>query len=88
MFVTTKTTVKLSNGNTRHAQGIGVILCRFPNCTIIYPVGPVYYFPSCLSNIISSGALKLYSGFIKVASEPLEHYEFVDPQGHSCRSPY
>ena len=26
--------------------------------------------------------------FIKVTSEPLEHCDFVDPQGRSCRSPY
>ena len=43
MFVSTKATVKFSNENTGHAQGIGIILCHFTNCTIIYPVGPVYY---------------------------------------------
>ena len=32
MFVTTKATVKLANGNTVHVQGIGIILCHFPNC--------------------------------------------------------
>ena len=32
MFVPTKDTVKLSNGNTGHVQGIGIILCRFTNC--------------------------------------------------------
>ena len=32
MFVPTKATVKFSNGNTGHAQGIGVILCHFTNC--------------------------------------------------------
>ena len=41
MFFPTKATVKLANGNTGHAQGIGIILCRFPNCSITYPVGPV-----------------------------------------------
>ena len=45
MFVQTKSTLKLANGNIGHAQGIGVILCRFPNCLITYPVGPVYYCP-------------------------------------------
>ena len=45
MFVTTKATVKLANGNTGHAQGIGIILRRFPNCLTIYPVGTVYYCP-------------------------------------------
>ena len=52
MFVQTKATVKLANGNTGHSQGIGIILCRFPNCSIIYPVGPVYYFPVHPSNTI------------------------------------
>ena len=32
MFVSTKATVKLANGNTGHDQGIGIILCCFPNC--------------------------------------------------------
>ena len=63
MFVSTKATVKLANGNTGHAQGIGIILCRFPNFLIIYPVGLVYYFPGHPSNTISSGALKFYIGF-------------------------
>ena len=45
MFVPTNATVKLANGITGHAQGIGIILCLFPNCSIIYPVGPVYYCP-------------------------------------------
>ena len=60
MFVPTKATVKLANGNTVHAQGIGIILCRFPNFSIIYPVGPVYYCSGHPSNTISSGAL-MYS---------------------------
>ena len=57
MFVTTKDTVKLAIGNMGHAQGIGIIFYRFPNCSIIYPVGKVYYCPGHPSNIISSGAL-------------------------------
>ena len=44
MFVPTKITVKLANGNTRHAQLIGIVLFCFTNCPIIYPVVPVYYF--------------------------------------------
>ena len=36
VFVTTKANVKLANGNTLYAQSIGIILCCFPNCTIIY----------------------------------------------------
>ena len=63
MFVPTKATVKLSYGNKRHEQEIGVILCRFPNCSIIYLVGLIYYCPGHPSSTISSGALKLYVGF-------------------------
>ena len=88
MFVPTKATVKLANGNTGHAQGIGIILCRFSNCSIIYPVGPVYYCPGKHYNNISPGVLKFYIGFKKVTSEPLEHCDFVDPQIRSWRSPY
>ena len=88
IFVPTKATVKLANENIGHAQGIGIILCRFPNCSIIYPVGPVYYCPDHPSNTTPSGALKFYIGFKKVTSEPLEYCDFVDPQGHSWISPY
>ena len=88
MFVPTKSTVKLANGNTVHAQGIGIILCRFTNCSIIYPVVPVYYFPGYPSDTVSSGDLKVYSVFQKVAPEYLEHCEFFDLQGISWRSPY
>ena len=80
--------MKLDNGNTGHAQGIGNILCRFPNSSIIYPVGPVYYFPGHPYNTILSGALKFCIGFKRVTSEPIEHCDFVDPQGHSWRSTY
>ena len=41
MFIPTKATVKLDNGNMWHAQVIGIILCCFTNYYIIYPVGPV-----------------------------------------------
>ena len=44
MFLPTKATVKLANGNTGNAQVIGIILCIFPNCYIMYTVVPVYYF--------------------------------------------
>ena len=87
MSVPTKATVEFSNGNTVHSQGIDIILCHFPNFSIIYPVGTFYYFPGCPYNTISPGPLKIYSGFQKYASEPLEHCDFVDPQGHSWRSP-
>ena len=45
MFYPTKATMKLANGNTGHAQGIGIIVCCFHNCSIIYLVGPVCYCP-------------------------------------------
>ena len=63
MFVSTKATVKLANGNTGHAQGIGIILCCLPNCSIMYPVVTVYYCPGHPSKNISSGELKFYIGF-------------------------
>ena len=72
MFFPTKSTVKLANRNMVHAQEIGIVLCHFPNCSIIYPVGPAYYFPGHPSNTISSGALKFYVDFKKVTSETLE----------------
>ena len=68
MFVPTKATVKLANGNTLNSQGIAMILCHFTNCSIIYPVGPVYYCPSHPYNIISPGPIKFYVGFQKVTS--------------------
>ena len=79
MFVPTKDTVKLANANTGHAQIIGVILFHFTNCSIINPVGPVYYFPGHPSNTISLCDLKFYVGFKFFTSEPLEHCDFVDP---------
>ena len=88
MFPPTKSNVKLANGNTGNAQVIGMILCWFPTCSIIYTVGPVHYFPGHPSNTISSGAFKSYVVFQRVTSEPLEHCGFVDTQGFSWRSPY
>ena len=58
IFVPTKATVELSNGNTGHFRIIGIILCCFPNCTIICLVEPVYYFPGHPYNTISSGNIK------------------------------
>ena len=63
MFVPTKQNVKLSYKSTGHAQGIGIILCHFPNCTIIYSMGPVYYCPVQPSNILSLGTLKYMLNF-------------------------
>ena len=88
MFVPTKVTVKLSNENMVHAQGIGIILYHFSHCSIIYPVGPVYYCPNHPSNTISLGVLNFYVSFQKVAYKPLEHCNFVYPQGCYCISPY
>ena len=65
MFVSTKVTLKLANGNTGHDQVIAIILCPFSNCSIIYPVGPVYYCPGHPSKTVSSGALKFYIGLKK-----------------------
>ena len=65
MFVPTKATVKLANVNTGHDQVIGINLCQFTYCKIIYLVVPVYYFSSHPSNTISLGALKFYVGFSK-----------------------
>ena len=88
MFVPTKATVKLDNEDTGNDQGIEIILCCFTYCYIIYPMGPVYYCPGHPYNTISSGAFKFYVGFQKVTYEPLEHYDFVEPQGRSWRSPH
>ena len=88
MCVPTKYTVKLSNGNTVHNQSIETILCYICNFPITYPVGPVYYFLCHHYNSISLDALKVCVDFKKVTSEPLEHCDFVDPQGRSWRSPY
>ena len=79
IFVTTKATVKLDNGKTGHVQVIGIILCRFLNYSIIYPVVPVYQCPGYPSNTISSDALKFYVGSQKFTYEPLEHCDFVYP---------
>ena len=62
MYVPTKATVKLANRNTGDSQGIGIILWNFPNCSIIYPVGPFHYFPGHPSSTISLGDLKFYVG--------------------------
>ena len=88
MFLPTNTTVQLANGNTGHAQGIGIILCCLTNCSIIYPGGTVYYCPGHPYNTVLSGDLKFYFGFKKVTSEPLEHCDSVDPQDSYWRSPY
>ena len=80
MFVPTKSTVKLANGNTEHAQWIGVILCSFPKCPIIYPAVLFYYCPGYPYITISLVALTFYVGFQKVTYEPLENCDFVDPQ--------
>ena len=88
MVVPTKADVKFTNGNMDNSQEIGILLCHFPNCTIIYTVLPVYYCPGHPSNTISLGELKFHLGFQNITSEHIEHCDFVDPQGSSWRSPY
>ena len=51
-------------------------------------MGPVYYCPGHPSNTISLGAPKFYVCSQKDTSEPLEHCDFVYPQGTYWRSPY
>ena len=79
MLVPTKAIVELYNRNTGHAKVIGIILCCFTNCSIMYTVIPVYYFTGHPSNTISLGALKCYIGFQKVTYEPLGHCDFLAP---------
>ena len=88
MFFPTKDAVKLANENMEHAQLIGIILCCFPNCSIIYPSGTFYYCPGHPYNTIWSWALTFYAGFQKVTSEIIEHCGFFDSHGSYWRSPY
>ena len=48
----------------------------------------VYYYSHQHPNTISLGALKCHVCSKSVTSEPLDHYNFVDPQDISWRSPY
>ena len=77
MFVPTQPNVKLANGNTGHAKGIGIILFCIKNCPIVNPVGPVYCHQCHTYNTISLGALKCNFGFKKVMYEPIEHCGLV-----------
>ena len=77
--------MKMTNLNTGHDQVIGDILCYFHYCSIIFPVGPAYYCLGLPFKTISSGALKFYVGFQNFTSEPLEHCDYVDPQGSSWK---
>ena len=63
MVVPAQKNVKLANENTGHAQGVVIILCRFPNYRIIYHIGPVYYCPVHPTDTISLVTLKCYVGF-------------------------
>ena len=76
MFVLTKANVKLDHGNMGHTQAIGVFLYFLPNCPVIYPLVPVYYFLGQPYITISPGALKFYVGFQRFTTEPLEHCNF------------
>ena len=42
--VHTISNVKFYGVNKGYVQVIGIILCQFPHCPIIYPVGPVYHY--------------------------------------------
>ena len=88
MFVPTKSDVKLANRKTGNNQGIDNIFCSFFICPIIYPMGTVCYCPVHSSNAISLSALKCFFGSQKFTSEPPEHFDFVDPEGLSWKSPY
>ena len=88
MFVPTNSHVKLANGNMGHAQVIGIILCHFTSCPIIYPVVPVDYFTVNPSNTISSDDLKFYLGLKNINFENIEHCDFVYHQGSSLRLIY
>ena len=88
IFVPTNNTVKSSNGKTGYAQGIGMILFSFTNYVTIYPLGPFYYFPGHPYITIYWVYLKFYVGFQKGTTEPLQHCDFVDPQGSFKRSQY
>ena len=88
MSAPTKDDVKWANSNMGYSKGIRIILCHFTNWTIIYPMGPVYYFTGHPSITISLGAIKCYIGFKKVTSEPTEHCYFMDPKGYYWWSPY
>ena len=79
VFVPTKATVRLTNGNTGHVKRIGIVLFHFPKCFVIYTVGQDYYFPGHHYNTTSLGALNFYVDFQKVASGIIEHCEFFDP---------
>ena len=67
---------------------LGLFYVIFQNFPIIYPVVPVYYLPGHPSNTISQGDLKMFIGFQKVTSEPLEHCNFMHLQSCSWRRPY
>ena len=83
MFIPNKSNVKFANGTTVNDQAIEIILCCFPNCTIIYPVVPVYLCPGHPSNTISLDALKCYVGFKNDTFEPPENCDFVEFQDYS-----
>ena len=72
MFVSTKADVKFTNGNMDNSQEIGILLCHFPICPIIYTVVPVNYCPGYPSDNISLGGIKFYFVFQKITSEHFE----------------
>ena len=81
MFVPTKATMKLDNGNTGHNQIIGIILCCFPNCSIIYKMGTVYYCQGRPANTLSPVSLKFYVCSRKVTYNILNIVSLLNLKG-------
>ena len=77
LFFPIKAIVELANRNTVYSQLFGVALCNFTNCSIIYIVVTVYCCPGQPYNTTSLGSPKFYIGFLKFASEPLEHCDYL-----------
>ena len=69
--------MKFSDGNTGHAQVIGIILCIFPNCPNIYYVGSVYYCPGHPSNTVLLDAPKFHVSFQNIISETSQTQNYL-----------
>ena len=75
--------MKLSNGNTGHAHVIGVILCNFITFQLYIRCDQFIIVQATLPTPYHQFPLNFILVFKKVASEPLDHCGFVDPQGCS-----
>ena len=73
MSVPTNADVNFLNGKTVDAQGIGIILCCFPNRSIIYSLGLIYCFLGHPYNTILPVDLKWCVGFQKVTFNLLKN---------------